>query len=260
MGEPVKKPGKSQMIYDYSIYELSQKEKTAFYLVGYCCIALTVFLFYHSLILSVASGVLIKFVQPFYEKFMARKRMQELELQFKDMLYCISASVAAGRQMQEALVEAEENMSVMYDAGKPIMVELSHMRKCILENNESDKTLLEDFARRTKSEDVNNFVQVYVTCRSMGGDLEKNIARTSTILTDKMNIEREIRALTAQKKLEGRIIALMPLAMLLSLNIVSQTYISPLYTTLTGRLVMTGCLAMAVYGIWLMEKFSTIEL
>ena len=94
----------------------------------------------------------------------------------------------------------------------------------------------------------------------MGGDLEKIIARTSTILTDKMNIEREIRALTAQKKLEGRIIALMPLAMLLSLNIVSQTYISPLYTTLTGRLVMTGCLAMAVYGIWLMEKFSTIEL
>ena len=57
--------------------------------------------FYHSLILSVASGVLIKFVQPFYEKFMARKRMQELELQFKDMLYCISASVAAGRQMQQ---------------------------------------------------------------------------------------------------------------------------------------------------------------
>ena len=248
------------MIYDYSKYEMSHTEEVFFYSVGYCCVALIVFLFYHSLILSVISGALVRFIRPFYEQFKVRRRMQELEMEFKDMLFCISASVAAGRQMQEALVESVDNMSVMYDADKPIMAELLYMRRCILENNESDKVLLEDFARRSKSEDINNFVQVYTTCRNMGGDLEKIITRASTILTDKMNIEREIRAITAQKKLEGRIIALMPLAMLLSLNIVSQSYIAPLYTTLMGRLIMTGCLAMTVYGVWLMEKISTIEL
>ena len=248
------------MIYDYSKYNMTHKEVILFYAVGYCCIAVTTFLFYHSLLLSLLSGVLIKFVRPFYEQYRVRKRMQELAVQFKDMLYCISASVAAGRQMQEALVETEDNMSVMYPADAPIIEELAHMRKCILENNESDKVLLEDFARRTKSEDINNFVQVYATCRSMGGDLEKIISRTSNIITDKMNIEREIKALTAQKKLEGRMIALMPLTMLLVLNMVSQSYIAPLYTTLMGRFIMTGCLAATACGIWLMEKLSEIEL
>ena len=94
----------------------------------------------------------------------------------------------------------------------------------------------------------------------MGGDLEKIISRASVILTDKMNIEREIKAITAQKTLEGRIIALMPPAMLLALNLVSQSYIAPLYSTLTGRLIMTGCLAATVCGVWLMEKISAIEL
>lgn len=254
------KPKRSPMIYDYSTYEMTEKERILFYLIGYGAIAIIVFLFYHSFLLSLLSGVLVRFLRPFYESFMVRRRMQELSGQFKDMLYCLSASIAAGRQMREALIEAEENMSVMYPSHAAIMAELSHMRRSILENNESDKVLLEDFARRTKSEDINNFVQVYITCRNMGGDLEKIIARASTILTDKMNIEREIRAITAQKKLEGRLIALMPLAMLLSLNLVSQSYIAPLYDTLIGRLIMTGCLAATVYGVWLMEKISTIEL
>jgi len=248
------------MIYDYSKYEMTSKELIAFYSAGYCSIAFTVFLFYHSLILSLLSGFLVRFICPFYEEFMVRKRKQELSVQFKDMLYCISASIASGRQMQEALIETEENMSVMYKEDTPIMTELGHMRKCILENNESDRALLEDFARRSKSEDINNFVQVYATCRNMGGDLEKIIARASGILTDKMNIEREIKALTAQKKLEGRLIALMPLLMLLCLNMVSQSYIAPLYSTIMGRLIMTGCLAATICGVWLMEKISEIEL
>ncbi len=248
------------MIYDYSKYEMNETEIIIFYAAGYCCIAMIVFLFYHSVILSLLSGILIRYVRPFYEEFMVRRRMQDLAVQFKDMLYCISASIASGRQMAEAIIEAEENMSVMYAQDTPIMAELTHMRKCILENNESDKVLLEDFARRTKSEDINNFVQVYATCRNMGGDMEKIISRTSNILTDKMNIEREIKAITAQKKLEGRIIALMPLAMLLSLNLVSGSYIAPLYETILGRVIMTGCLLACAYSVWLMEKISTVEL
>ena len=63
------------------------------------------------------------------------------------------------------------------------MKELKHMRISILENKESDKPLLKDFAEPTKCEDINDFVQVYVTCRNMGGDIEKMIEQTSEVLT-----------------------------------------------------------------------------
>ncbi|MDO4869667.1 MAG: hypothetical protein Q4A65_05205 [Bacillota bacterium] len=239
---------------------MNEKERILFYVCCYVCIAFAVYLFYHSALLSLASGFLARYVRPFYETYRIRRRMNELSMQFRDLLYSISASIAAGRQMQEAIVEARGNLSVMYDDDAYIMSELSHMTRCIVDNHESDRILLEDFARRSGHEDIRNFVQVYSTCRNMGGDLERIISRASAIITDKMDIEREISTITAQKKLEGRLIALMPPAMLLALNMVSQSYIAPLYSTLSGRLIMTACLAAGVYGVWLMEKISNIEL
>lgn len=252
--------GKQHMIRDYSIYEFSEREKMIFYLGGYLSISSVVYLFYHSILLSLLSGVLIKFAMPHLRKQLADKRINKLNMQFKDLLYSLSASVASGRQMEEAIVEAEENLSTMYNEDDLIMRELKHMRISILENKESDKLLLKDFAFRSKSEDISNFVQVYVTCRDMGGNLEKIIGHTTEILTDKINIERDIKAITSQKKLEGRIISLMPLLMLLFLNMFSQSYIEPLYTTFSGRIIMTGSLAATFYGVYLMEKISDIKI
>lgn len=247
------------MIRDYSVYDLSQKEKTLLYGVGYICIFAVVYLFYHSILISAISGVSVHFLIPYVKKYMVQKRLNLLNMQFKDMLYSLSASVAAGRQMEEALVEAEENLSVIYDANEPIMRELRYMKINIVENKESDKLLLKDLAFRSKSEDIDDFVQVYITCRNMGGDLEKIIGHTTEVLTDKMNIDREIKAITAQKKMEGRLISAMPVVMLLMMNVFSYSYISPLYTSAGGRIIMTAALASMAYGMYLMEKISDIE-
>ncbi|MDO4834568.1 MAG: type II secretion system F family protein [Bacillota bacterium] len=247
------------MIRDYSEYEMNEKELLRFYLLGYFAISLTVYLFYHSIILSLLTGLLVKKLKPQFESYMASRRMQKLGRQFKDLLYSLSSSVASGRQMAEAVVESCDNLQLIYDDDEPIMIELNYMKKSILENNESDSVLLADFAKRSGHEDIINFVNVYITCRSMGGDLEKIILHTSEILTDKMNIEREIKAITAQKKLEGRLIALMPPAMLLILNLLSPAYMAPLYEGAAGRLIMTGCLIVTCYAVRLMEKISGVE-
>lgn len=248
------------MIRNYSIYELNRKEIVCFYSAGYSAIAFLFFLFYHNVILSLAAGVLIIKLRPFYEKHMAARRMEKLSNQFKDMLYSLSASVASGRQMSEAVIEACDTLQVMYSDTEPIMVELNHMKKSMLENNESDRVLLADFARRSSNEDINNFVSVYTICRSMGGDLERIILHTSEILTDKMNIDKEIRTITAQKKFEGRLVALMPVVMLLVLNILSPSYVAPLYEGFIGKLIMTGCIGVTACGVWMMERISDIEI
>lgn len=248
------------MIRDYSIYEMTDRERTLFFSAGYLAAAALMFLFYRSLILSAACGFLIVKLKPYYSSYRAKERIQKLNIQFKDMLYSLSSSIAAGRQMPQALVEAADSLAVMYGPKEPIMMELNHMKRCIIENNESDRELLADFARRSCCEDINNFVQVYIICRNMGGDLEKIIARTSAILTDKMNIEREIKALTAQKKFEGRLIALMPVAMLVILNLLSPSYIVPLYAGLPGRLIMTGCLGAGLWGLLMMERLSNVDI
>ena len=170
--------------------------------------------------------------------------------------------------MEQLCVMTCDKIMLMFGLGKYVdkamelklqYAPLNKYQMDLVENKESDKVLLKDLATRSKNEDINNFVQVYATCRSMGGDLEKIIGHTSEILSDKMAIEREIKVITAQKKTEGRIISMMPLAMLLMMNIFSYSYIEPLYRTAGGRIIMTGALAGVACGMYLMEKLSEIE-
>lgn len=247
------------MTIDYNTYELTRKQKMGFLMVGYVCIALCVFLFFRSTILSACAGALVWLLIPRYEAYLAAGRRRDLRRQFKDFLVALSSSIESGRQMEEAIVEARDTMHSIYDAGAPIVVEADLMRRGILENNDTDLELLTSLARRSGCEDIQNFVQVYLSCRSSGGDLVEIISHTTNVMTEKMEINEQIEVLTAQKRLEGRIISAMPFAMLTVLNLLSPAYISVLYEGVAGRLVMLTCLVGICAGIWLMERLTDVE-
>lgn len=247
------------MTTDYSNYRLSTKEKRMFLAVGFIGFFTVLYLFYHSMVFSLAGGCLPFLFLSGYSRRLAEKRRALLTTQFKDLLYSMSASVAANLGISEALAGGLEDLKLLYDEDTPLIKELEYMVKGISENRESDIRLLFDFAERSYCEDIDDFVQVYMTCRTMGGDLEKVLKSTIEILVDKMTIEREIKTLTAQKKLEGKMISTMPLMILLLLNLFSPDYLQPLYTTIAGRLVMTAALAGIVAAFYLTEKMTVIE-
>ncbi|MBQ9016061.1 MAG: type II secretion system F family protein [Firmicutes bacterium] len=246
------------MITDYNTYEPARRERLLLEGIGYGCIAAIVYLFYRSLLIAGLCGLLARRCLPFYQKHMVQKRQLQLHRQFGDLLISLSASIAAGRQMEEALSEACDNLSLLYEPDALIMRELHFMKRSIRENRETDRSLLSDFAVRSGSEDIRSFVQVYLTCRGSGGDLQQIIAHSAELLAEKMKISEQIRVITAQKKLEGRMICLMPAAMLLALNLLSPSYISVLYSGLAGRLIMTLCLGGALAGLVLMEKITDV--
>ena len=244
---------------DYSKYVLSAKEKYGFFAVGYVCIFVTCYLFYHSLIFSLfAGGLTVLFSIPF-EKWKGEKRRVLLITQFKDMLYSMSAHVAANVQLVDALEGSLESLRSLYDDNSPLVQELEYMVRNVRDNRESEIRLLQDFAARSHCEDIENFVQVYVSCIITGGDLEKVLKNTIDILMDKINIEREIRTLTAQKRLEGNIITAMPVLVILFLNIFSPDYLEPMYSSISGRLMMTGALIGLLISHYMMHRLTCIE-
>lgn len=247
------------MIRDYEEYELSPKQTAVFLTAGFCCLSVASFLFFRSILLSLLCGPAVFLFLGKYRSYLAEKRRKLLIDQFRDLLTSLSASIGSGRQMETALVEAYVTLGLMYGADAPIMIELKNMKKSILENNSSDAVLLSDLAQRSGSDDIRSFVQVYLTCRSTGGNVEKVISHTSKVMAEKMDIEKQIAVITAQKKLEGRIISAMPFAMLIALNLFSPAYISPLYSTIGGRIVMILCIIGILSGIWLMERLTDIR-
>lgn len=244
---------------DYSQYELSSKEKYGFLAAGYVSAFTVLYLFYHSMFFSMAGGLLPFFFLRKYSSWKAEKRRALLTTQFKDLLYSLSSSVAAGFQLSGALKEGLESLRLLYDDDSPLIIELKYMVKNISENRESDIRLLLDFAKRSSCEDIDNFVQVYVICTATGGDIEKVLKNTMEILVDKINIEREIKTLTAQKKFEGMIISAMPVLVILFLNFFSPDYLKPLYVTVAGRFIMTAALIGIMGAFYLTKRLTSIE-
>jgi tight adherence protein B len=244
----------------YSVYELSQKEQARFFLICGSGLFAAAYLFYHTLILSMLFTCLAYPAMKPYRKYLAEKRSREIKEQFRDVLYSISASVAAGRQMPEALYEAGENMKLIYRDDSIIVLELSDMVKKIFEYRESEDDILKEFAARTCVEDISDFVDIYLTCRETGGDLIKVLTKASDVIMDKIVIEKEIRTITAQKQFEARIMTAIPFIIILFLQLVSPDYLTVMYECAIGRILMTLALGSIAAAYFWSMKLTKIEI
>jgi len=243
----------------YDTYELSSKEKRDCIIISYICLFIAFYIFYHSVVISIISGLFVPICMKYYAEIMAEKRRNLMLTQFRDFLYSLSASFAAGRHMRDGLVEAGDNLRLSYDEGSPMIREISDMLIKIDESRASEEEVLRDFARRSCLNDIQSFFDTYFICRMTGGDMNQVISKTSGMLIEKIGIEKEIKTLTSQKSFEGRIISVMPVIVILFLNLVSPDYIGILYTSFMGRVIMTAALAGIVYSYFLIRKLTKIE-
>jgi len=244
----------------YDSYTLSLRENIGYYLISGFFLAVVGYLFYHSLLCSI---LLIALSHPGKKVYLAHKvekRKTELSHQFRDLLYSLSASFATGRQMKEALEEAEEGLQLIYDRDTPICLELSHMIRLMKESKESEEELLKDFAFRSGIADIRNFVDLYIIGKKTGGNMVKVVIKTTNVLLDKIDIQLEIHKLTAQKKLESYIITALPFLVILFLKLSSPNYLNVLYETLLGRVLMTMALIIILIAYLWSMKLTKIEI
>lgn len=218
---------------------LTKEEQIKFEISSYILAAAFTFLFYKNIWLSLAGGMVGILFEDEYINYVMDKRNKKMLIQFKDLLYSISSSMATGRYMFEALKEGETYLKMIYGEDAILVKELKKVNSAIYDNHSDEEKVLIDFAVRSQIEDIKDFVDVYLTTRATGGDIQKVIASASLVIIDKMQIQREVETMMAQKQLEARIVALIPIFIILFLNIFSPDYLMPMYTTVAGRIIMT---------------------
>jgi tight adherence protein B len=231
---------------DYSTYEMTPKETRQYYLATVLALLLAGQVFYQSLICSALLALSALPCRRLFARRLAEKRRSALGISFRDLLYSLSASFSTGRQMPEALKEGLTAMRLIYPEEAPIVRELAHMTARIFGSRDDETATLDDFANRSRNEDIRNFVDAYFICRRTGGDMEAMVVKAAALIIDKIEIQKELKTLTAQKRLEANILLLLPVIMLVCLQLFSPAYIAALYEGLAGRLVMTAALGLTV--------------
>lgn len=186
------------------------------------------------------------------------RQKQELAVEFTDCIRLVSGGLAAGYSMENAWKNAEADMEKMHGGEAVMCVELRILNFGV-EVNEPVEKLLRDFADRSGLEEVESFCQIFSFAKRSGGNLSKIIANTVKQISDKREVMQEIETVMSAKKLEQKIMNIIPLLLLAYVGISSPDFISPLYRNLFGQIVMSICLAVYGAAFLLSEKIIRIE-
>ena len=95
--------------------------------------------------------------------------------------------------------------------------------------------------------------------RETGGNLAETLERLADTLRQKLAIEGKIRALTAQGKLQGFIVGLLPFALMFVLFKMEPEAMSRMFTTWYGLAVIGFIVLMEFIGGLIIKKIVTID-
>lgn len=220
---------------------------------------LAAYLFYHSVVVSILVSACGIAAPRLYRKYLLERRKLRLTQQFKEALYSIASSLAAGRSVENAFLTAQEDLELMYpNPSTEILLELEIIA-ARLGYGEPLEYALGDFSRRACIEDIAQFNDVFTTCKRSGGDMVDVIRRTSQTIGEKLDVQQEIGVMIAQKRFESRIMMTVPFVFLAFLGLSAPEYMAPLYSGM-GYLLLTGALLALGFCYLLMARIMNIRL
>ncbi len=155
---------------DYNTYVMPVREKLFNIIKIAPLIYLLGFLFYKNHLLSTVLCMGALFYPRLKVKAIIRKRKEELNLQFKDMLYSLKSSLWAGKPIELAFGEVTKDLCILYpDPSAPIIQESSLIVKK-LEMNNTVESAFSNFAERSGVDDIKDFAEVLKICKRTGGE------------------------------------------------------------------------------------------
>ncbi len=203
---------------------------------------------------SFAAAALIFCISPFFEEkyadYLCEKQRKKLLYEFKDALYTLSASIAAGRQFPRAVDDAAEAALLFAGEKSLLWPELAAASGSYKEVNAGLEEAFEDFAERSGTEEIKMFARSCSICKRTGGDLEELCLKSAYMLIEKLEFGTETDAILAEKKMDTAVLMAMPPVMLLFLNMSSYDYVRVLYDTSEGRMLMSVSLAVMTAAVF----------
>lgn len=245
---------------DLRTYTLSRTENILIYIASALAGLAISYLMYRNILFAVVMIPLVPKIRTMTGQILAERRQRKYMDEFKDFLFMASTSIGAGRSMKDAIAESIPSLKSIHGSDSILACELAKAYERMHVGGEHDVTVLMDLANASGQEDVYDFVTIYSICKTTGASLIIALSRASSVIIDKMTIEREVQELVRRKKSEGMIIFVMPILVILFLNLCAPDYIAPLYDTLTGRLIMTGVVACTAGIYSLIRKIVKIEI
>ena len=187
-----------------------------------------------------------------------QRRRLKLRREFKEALISMKTALRAGYSMENTVGETRRDMEKVFGSESDIVKEFRHMENEIGLRLPVEQ-VFDSFAARARIEDITDFAAVLRTAKRSGGDLISITDSTAAIIGDKIELEAEIQTALAARKLEWKIMSAIPFLIIIYMRVCFPQFMSVLYTTITGRIVMTTAIGILGGAFLLGRRILSIE-
>lgn len=181
-----------------------------------------------------------------------KKRFRKIEEQFPEALDSLSRALRAGHPFGAGMD------LVAGEAPEPLAQEI---RKACdewqlgLAWNES----LENLARRVPLIEIRLFVAAVVLQSRFGGKLNEILEELAKSIRDSVTLRGDVRAISAQGRMTGTVLTILPIAIAAIMCVTSPSYIGVLWQHPQGKYLIAGAAACLVLGHFSIQRIVNIK-
>lgn len=198
-------------------------------------------------------GAIVGHMLPaWYLKKRIKTRITAFNDGLQDMITTIIGSIRAGFSFAQAL------KTVVHESEDPIRSEMELMLK-EMQFGTSMEDALHNLKERMPSADLDLMIQSILIQRQIGGNLAVILETIVQTIRDRNRLGRQIKALTAQGRLSGIVIGLLPVALTAIMYMIAPDYIGALFETPIGLILVGVGAVTGTTGFILVQKMTRIE-
>jgi tight adherence protein B len=181
-----------------------------------------------------------------------KRRLKAFEAQLPDTLNLLAGSLRAGYSFLQGLE------AVVRETSDPMGREL---RRVLAEGRLGRplEDALGDVAARMESRDFDWSVLAIRIQREVGGNLAELLQTVAETMVQRSRLRGEVKALTAEGRISGIIMGLLPVGLGLFMFTASPSYIGDLFGSVMGWAMVVGSAVMAGAGFAWIQKIIKIE-
>jgi tight adherence protein B len=173
--------------------------------------------------LALLVGAVIGFFMPrMWLKRRQSSRLNAFNKQLPDTITLIANALRAGSSFLQAIE------MVVREAQPPISLEFARVVREVNLGLAFDAAL-DNMVRRVRSDDLELMATAITIQHQVGGNLAEILDSIAFTIRERVRIKGEIRTLTAQQRMSGYVVALLPIALAGAISVIAPGFMSPMF-------------------------------
>ena len=181
-----------------------------------------------------------------------KRRLKQFEKLLPDTLDLLARSLRAGHALPAGLQLVAQEMA------EPIGSEFLKTYREYSHGVDLNATLV-NLCQRVDLRDLGFFTTAVLIQRETGGNLTEILEKIAMLIRERFKLRNQIRALTAEGRLSGLILVLLPPIMAAILFFINPEYESLLLNHPTGRMISLLAVGFQLLGIFAIRKIVNIK-